>query len=143
VTGSDVRSLVVAGELDEAVRRALALRVRHVIEQFDYDTLDEHAARASDFLQRWVPALDPGERLHAASWANAQFVTALVHLEGAYGIGARLLLEAQQATAAELAATMRDLAALADSPDSETPPTVAQRLSGYAAQVDELDFMPY
>ena len=140
---SSVRSLIAAGDVDEAVRRALTLRVRHVIEQLDYDTLDQHADHASEFLQRWLPALDPGERLGAASWACGQFVTALVHLEGAYGIGARLMLEAQRVAAAELAVTMRDFAVLADGPDSEIAPTVAERLSSYAERLDTMDFTPY
>lgn len=141
-TDFDIRSSIVAGDVDEAVRRALTLRVCHVTEQLDYDILDEHAERGSAFLQRWVPALDAGERLEAASWACGQYVTALVHLEGAYGVAARLMLEAQQAAAAELAAAMREFSALTDGPDAEIMPTVADRLSGYADQLDAMDFRP-
>lgn len=112
MTDRDVRSLIESEDVDGAVHRALTLRVRDVTEQLDYETLEEHAEDGSAFLQQWVPSLDPGERLQAAAWASGQYITAIVHVEGAYGIGARLLLEAQRAAAAELAATMRDIAAL-------------------------------
>jgi hypothetical protein len=140
VTDCDVRSLIKSGDVNDAVQRALTIRVRDVIEQLDYETLEEHPDDASAFLQQWVPALDPGERLQAATWASGQYVTAIVHVEGAYGIGARLLLEAQRAVAAELAATMRDIAALTFGPDAELMPSVAQRLDGYADQLDAMDF---
>jgi hypothetical protein len=140
VNDCDVRSLIESGDVDDAVQRALTMRVRDVIEQLDYETLEEHPEDASAFLQQWVPALDPGERLQAATWASGQYVTAIVHVEGAYGIGARLLLEAQRASAAELAATMRDVAALTCGPDAELMPSVAQRLDGYADQLDAMDF---
>ena len=136
----DVRRSIVAGDVDEAVRCASAMRVRDVAEQLDYDTLEEHAETASAFLQRWVPALDPGERLQAASWAADQYVTAIVHVEGAYGIGARLVLDAQRAAAAELATTFRGFAALTHGPDAEVMPSVAERLAGYADQLDGMDF---
>ena len=140
VTDGDVRSPIVAGDADEAVRRALGMRVRDVTEQLDYDTLDEHAETGSAFLQRWVPALDPGERLQAASWAADQYVTAIVQVEGAHGIGARLLLEAQRVAPAELASAMREFAALTDGPGAEVMPSVAERVAGYADQLDAMDF---
>ena len=140
MTDCDVSSSIVAGDVDAAVRRALRMRVRDVTERLDYDTLDVHAETASAFLQRWVPALDPGERLQAATWAAGQYITAIVHVEGAYGIGARLLLDAQRAAATALATTMRDVAALADGPDAELMPSVAESLDGYADQLDAMDF---
>jgi hypothetical protein len=97
-------------------------------------------ARMATWLPEWVPALDPGERLQAAAWAAGQYVTAIVHVEGSYGIAARLLLEAQRAAATELATTMRDMAALTHGPDAELMPSVAQRLDGYADQLDAMDF---
>ena len=136
----DVRSSIAAGDVEEAVRRALELRVRDVTEQLDHDTLDEHAEHASMFLQQWVPALDPGERLQAAAWAAGRYVTAIVHVEGSYGIGARRMLEGLQAAAAELAAEMRDVRALTHGPDAEVVPSVAERLNGYADQLDAMDF---
>ena len=140
VSGGDIRSAIVAGDVEEAVRRALKLRVRDVTEQLDYETLEEHAEYSSAFLQRWVPALDPGERLQAASWAAGRYVTAIVHVEGSYGTGARLMLEGMQATAAELAGEMRDFWALTHGPDAEVFPSVAERLAGYADQLDAMDF---
>ena len=140
VTDGDVRSSITDGDVEAAVRRALIIRVRDVAEQLDYDTLEEHAETASAFVQCWVPALDPGERLQAASWAADQYVTAIVHVEGAYGIGARLVLDAQRAAAAELATTFRDFAALTHGPDAEVMPSVAERLAGYADQLDGMDF---
>ena len=64
----------------------------------------------------------------------------MVHLEHAYGIGARLLLEAQQAAAATLAASLRDFWPLTDGPDADATPEVAQRLRGYAEQLDQMIF---
>ena len=140
MTVQDLSALIASGKVDDAVRAALTMRVRDVAEQLDYDTLEEHAEHASAFLQAWVPALDPGEQLQAATWASTQYVTAIVHVEAAYGIGARLVLNAQHAVAAELATSMRDFAARTYGPDAEVMPSVAERLAGYAEQLDAMDF---
>ena len=133
-------NLITSRRLDEGVALALEHPVRWVRDQLSYDEVDGAAEQVSDFVQRWLPELTPLERLEAADWAAGQYMLAMVHLDHAYGIGARLLLEAQQAAAAALAASFRDFWALTDGPDAETSPEVAVRLRRYADQLDEMTF---
>ena len=140
MTTETLTSLITSGRLDDAVALALEHPVRWVREQLSYDAVDEAAEQVSDFVQRWLPQLPPLERLEAADWAAGQYTLAMVHLEHAYGIGARLLLDAQRDAAAALAASFRDFWALTDGPDAETSPEVAERLRGYAEQLDQMRF---
>ena len=140
MTTETLLSRITAGRLEDAVALALEHPVRWLPEQLSYEDLDAEAEAVSDFLQRWLPELPPLERLEAAEWAAGQYVTAMVHLEHAYGIAARLLLDAQRGAAAALAASMRDFWALTDGPDAETSPEVAERLSRQAATVDRMTF---
>lgn len=131
---------VISADYEAAVAHALEHRVQWVDNQLTYDFLNEHAEHVSLFIQQWLPALPPLERLEAAEWASAQYVLALVHLEHSYGIGARLLLEAQQAATRQLAASFRDFEAMTDGPDAEVPASVARRLDHYAEQLDTMNF---
>jgi len=140
MTTETLINLITSGRLDEAVALALEHPVRWVPDQLSYDAMDEAAEQVSEFVQRWLPELPPLERLEAADWAAGQYMLAMVHLDHAYGIGARLLLDAQQAAAAALAASLRDFWALTDGPDAETPPEVAERLRSYAEQLDQMTF---
>lgn len=133
-------SNIIAGDLELAVASSLQHRVTWVEEQLDYDSMDEHAESVSEFFTRWLPALPPLERLQAAEWVSSQYVLALVHLENSYGIGARLLLEAQQAATRQLAASFRDFWAFTDGPDAEVDPVVADRLARYADELDQMSF---
>lgn len=134
--------LILENRIDEAVTLARKHSVDWVTAQLDYDWLDEHADQASDFLQAWCLALDPLVRLQAADWAAGQYLTALVHLDHAYGIAALLVLEAQRAAAARLASSLRETWALADGPDAELDQRVVTRLNGYADALDSMDFRP-
>lgn len=134
--------LIFEGRIDEAVSLAHEHSVDWVTTQLDYDWLDEHADQASEFLQAWCAALDPLARLQAADWAAGQYLTALVHLDHAYGMAAVLVLEAQRAVAARLASSLRDSWVLADGPDAELDESVVARLTGYADALDSMDFRP-
>lgn len=108
----------------------------------DYDTLDENSEAASAFVQAWCQELPPLPRLQAADWAAGQYLTALVHLDHAYGIEARLVLDAQQAVSSYLAQSLRDVCVLTDGPDAELDASVSQRLNDYAASLEAMDFSP-
>ena len=140
MSSDSILGLIVAGDVNGAVQLALLHPVGWVEAQLDYDTMDEHAETVSEFIQSWLPALPPLERLHAADWASAQYILALVHLEHSYGIGARLLLEAYQAAAVEMAQSLRSFAPLTDGPDAETPSSVADRMERYAEQLEGMNF---
>lgn len=131
---------ITAGRIEDAVALALEHPVRWVMGQFSYDDLDAEAEVVSEFLQRWLAALSPFERLEAADWAAGQYVTAMVHLEHAYGIAARLLLDAQRGAASALADSMRDFWPLTDGPDAKASPEVAERLSSQAETLDRMTF---
>ena len=132
--------LIGADRHDEAVRLALQHRTAWVEEQLSYETLEQLEEQASTFLERWLRALPPFERLQAAEWAASNYVLSLVHLEHAHATGAKLLLSAQAAAAAALASTLRQVGMFADGPDAELDPSVEQRLQGYADQLDGMSF---
>ena len=132
--------LIGADRIDDAVHLALQHRTCWVEEELEYDVLDRLEERASVFLQRWVSALPPLERLQAADWASSHYVLSLVHLEHARGTGARMLLDAQAAGVSVLARTMRQVGMFADGPDAELDPSVEQRLGQYAEQLDAMSF---
>lgn len=140
MSADSLLDLIVGGDVDGAVQLALLHPVSWVEGQLDYDAMDEHAEAVSEFIQTWLPALPPLEGLHAADWATAQYILPLVHLEHSYGIGARLFLEAYRAAAKEFAQSLRSFAPLTDGPDAETPSSVADRLEGYAEQLEAMDF---
>ncbi len=140
MTTGTLLSAITAGRLDEAVALATQHPVRWVDEQLSYDDLEEAAEQVSEFIQQWLPQLPPLERLQAADWASGQYVTAMVHLEHAYGIAARLVLDAQREATSALADSFRDFWALTDGPDAETPPAVAERLKEQAEQLDRMTF---
>jgi hypothetical protein len=132
--------LIVQGDVTAAVQVALAHRAAWVEDSLGYSDMDEHAEEVSIFLQAWLPALPALERLQAAEWAAGQYLLPLVHLDNSFGIGARLYLEAQAAATAELASAYRDFRAFTLGPDAETPSSVADRLEGYAEQLEAMDF---
>jgi hypothetical protein len=136
----DLNSLIQAGRVDEALLLALDHRTAWVQAQLDRDEMDDDAELVSEFLQRWLAALPPLERLQAADWAVSEYVLSLVHLEHAYQTGARLYLEAQRAAAAALATSMRQVEGFTDGPDAGLHPSVPQRLYGYAEQLDAMSF---
>ena len=140
MTEATLEELVAADRLDEAVLLALQHRTEWVEQQLDYDALERLDERASIFQQRWLEALPPLERLQAADWAVSNYVLSLVHLEHAARTGAQLYLEAQAAAAAALATSMRHVEGFTTGPDAEMHPVVAQRLSGYADQLDAMSF---
>lgn len=140
MTTGTLLSAIRAGRLDEVVALATQHSVSWVAEQLSYDDLEKAAGQSSEFIQQWLPQLPPLERLAAADWASGHYVTALVHLEGAYGTAARLLLDAQRDASSALAESMRGFWALADGPDAETPPAVAERLKEQAEQLDRMTF---
>lgn len=142
MTAPGLVSLIVDHRIADAVRSARLHPVEWVTEQLDYDTLDDHAEAASKFVEAWCSGLPPGERLRAATWAAGQYVTAMVHLDHAYGIAARLMLGAQAAAANELARSLRETWVLADGPDAELKGAVAERLVGYADALDAMSFEP-
>jgi hypothetical protein len=129
-----------AGQFDDAVVLAVRHPVRWVAEQMSYDDVDEAAEQVSAFIERWLPELPPLERLEAANWATEQYVTAMVHVEHAYGIAARLLLEAQQGAAAALADSLRGFWILTDGPDAEISTAVAERLRAQAETLERMSF---
>ena len=134
--------LILNGRIHDAVQLARRYSVEWVDEQLDYDTLDDNAEVASEFLQAWCAALPPLARLQAADWAAGQFVNPMVDLEHAYRIGTQLVLEAQAATTAYLSQSFRETWALADGPDAELDPSVVERLVGYADVLETMNFEP-
>lgn len=140
MTDTSLSSDIAAGDIDAALERVAEHRVTWVESQLDYDMMDAHAEHVSTFFERWLPSLPPLERLQAAEWASTQYILPLVHLEHSYGIGARLLLEAQQAATSELANSYRAFWALTDGPDAEVSGSVAERLARYAEQLEQMSF---
>lgn len=137
---SELNGLIQAGRVDQAVLLALEHRTDWVQRQLDRDEMDDNADLVSEFLQRWLGALPPLERLQAADWAVSEYALSLVHLEHAARTGAQLYLEAQAGAAASLASSMRQVEGFSEGPDAEMHPSVAQRLYGYADQLDAMSF---
>lgn len=138
---NELLSLITSGRQTEALRLALEHRDVWVQIRLDYDAMEINDDASSAFLQSWLPALRPLERLQAAGWASSNFQLALVHLPHAYGIGARLLLEALATAASCWAGLFRDLGAAVisrENPDS----SFSRRLSSYADQLDTMSFEP-
>jgi hypothetical protein len=138
---NQLMSLIADGHQAEAVRLALEHRDLWVKTRLDEDAVEANDLASSAFLQAWLPALPPLERLQAASWASSNFQLALVHLPHAYGIGARLLLEALAAAATRWAGLLRDLASLVDTRGSRDQ-AFSGRLHSYADQLDAMSFEP-
>ena len=133
-----LRALVAAGDAVsryDALALAAGLSVSAVREQLDYAFLDDHAESGSAFFQAWLPRLEPFERMQAASWASSEYLLSMVHLEHAYGIGARLQLEAMTAAAGALAESLEGFEVFADGPDAEISKSVAARLELLAQTV--------
>jgi hypothetical protein len=128
---NDLRNLVASGDpvsLHDALTLAVGLSVTAVREQLDYDFLEAHAGAASKFLRAWLPRLAPFERMQAAEWVTSQYLLSMVHLDHAYGIGARLQLEALNAATASLATALDGFWAFAHGPDAEVGENVAATL---------------
>ena len=136
----NLNDLIQLGRVDEALLLALDHRTDWVQAQLVRDDMDDDAERVSEFLQRWLAALPPLERLQAADWVVSEYALSLVYLEHASRTGAQLYLEAQAAAAASLASSMRHIEGFSDGPDAELHPSVPQRLYGYADQLDAMSF---
>jgi hypothetical protein len=138
---TDLRALVAAGDpvsRHDALALAAKLSVSAVREQLDETFLDNHAESASAFFQAWLPRLEPFERMQATDWVTTEYLLSMVHLEHAYGIGARLQLEAITAAAGALADTLNDFGAFADGPDAEISKSVPAGLEQLARTVRDV-----
>lgn len=133
-------ALLRAGRVDEAILLALEHRTDWVNERLEHEDLEDVAETVSEFLQRWLPALPPLERLQAADWAVSNYVLGLVHLDHAYRTGAQLYLDAQAGGAAALAKSMRQVQGFSGGPDAAMHLSVGERLYGYAGQLDAMSF---
>jgi hypothetical protein len=135
-----LNDLIQAGRIDEALLLALDHRTTWVQTQLDRDEMNDEAELVSEFLQRWLEALPALERLQAADWAVSEYALSLVHLDHAARTGAELYLEAQAAAVASVASSMRHVEGYSEGPDAAMHPSVAQRLYGYADQLDAMSF---
>lgn len=140
MTQESLSRLIALDRLDEAVLMALEHRTVWIEQQLDYETLEQLEDKATNFFERWLPALPPLERLQAAAWVGGHYVLSLVHLEDARRKGALFVLSAQEAAVAAVADTMRSIGTFADGPDAMLHPSVEQRLEGYAEQLDDMSF---
>ena len=135
--------------LQNAVDLALTMSVAAVRGQLDDDFLDAHAEGATSFFESWLARLPAFERMAAAAWAGPQHVLSLVHVDQAYGRGARLVLEALTGLAGEAAQFLEDRV-FTEGPDAAVAEAVADRLDGVAAVLrtardelaDELALLP-
>jgi hypothetical protein len=135
---TDLRTLVAAGDpaaLHDALALAGTMSVPAIREQLDESFLDAHAEEASRFVRAWLPRLDPFERMAAAEWVTSQYLLSMVHLDGSYGIGARLQLDALTAAADALADALSSFGAFTDGPDAEVGNHVAATLQQLADTV--------
>ena len=137
---TDLRALVAAGDpaLQEALDLAGTMSVSAVEQQLDWDFRVNYAEDASRFLRAWLPRLRPFERMQAAEWVTSEYILSMVHLDHAYGIGARLQLEALAAAAERLADALDSFGAFTDGPDAEVDLRVTTTLHGLAATVYEV-----
>ena len=137
---TDLRALVAAGypALHEALVLAGTMSVSAVEQQLDHDFLMNYAEDASRFLRVWLPRLGPFERMQAAEWVTTQYVLSMVHIDHAYGIGARLQLEALAAAAERLADALDSFGVFTDGPDAEVDVSVTTTLHGLATTVYEV-----
>lgn len=139
---NELMPLISSGRQAEALRLAIGHREVWVETRLEYAAVDSHDEATSAFLQAWLPALPPLERLQAASWATSNFQLALVHLPHAYGIGARLLLEAMAAAVSCWADLLRVLGSDITSGELNGDSGFSRRLESYADQLDAMSFEP-
>ncbi|WP_430791612.1 hypothetical protein [Actinoplanes sp. G11-F43] len=138
---TELRSLIAAGDpvaRFDALGAASQLSLSAIRDQLDGEFLDHHAVSASAFFQAWLPRLEPFERMQAAEWVAGEYVLSMVHVPHAYGLGARVQLEAATAAATALAETLEDFGAFAHGPDAELTPDVPARLTALAQPLREL-----
>lgn len=119
----------------DAVDLALTMSISQVREQLDYDFLDEHADEASQFFGRWLPCLHGYERMAAADWVGTQYVLSMVHLDHAYGSGARTTVEALADVTAATADSLEAFRIFTQGPDAQVAESVADRLDRLAGAV--------
>lgn len=133
-----LRDLVARGDAAsvlDAVQLALTMSVSQVRAQLDYDFLDEHADEASRFFDQWLPGLPGYERMAAADWVGAQHVLSMVHLDHAYGSGARTTVEALVEVTGATADSLEAFRLFTEGPDAQVPGSVADRLGRLAGAV--------
>lgn len=131
-----LRELIAKGDRAstlDAVDLAVTMSVGSVREQLDYDFLDGHADEASRFFAGWLARLQGFERMAAADWAGVQYVLSIVHLDHAYGVGARIVMEALVEATRATAESLEAFRAFTQGPDAEVAELVAGRLDGLAA----------
>lgn len=133
-----LRELVAQGDaaaLSDAVDLAMTMSVAQVREQLDYDFLDEHAAEAGSFFDRWLSRLHGFERMAAAEWVGTQYVLSMVHLDQAYGSGARIVVGALAEVTAATADSLEAFRIFTQGPDAQVAEPVADRFDRLARVV--------
>lgn len=116
-----IAALVSSGQVDEAVVLACDLPTRRVADQVPPP---DRRGSWSSFLDRWLSALPPMERMQAA-----------VDL----GHGA-LLLECQTAAADAFVEHLRGFGSFTDGPDAEVSAAMMTRFEPYAEVVESMSF---
>jgi hypothetical protein len=133
-----LRELIAQGDAAatlDAVNLALTMSVARVQEHLDYDFLDGHAEQATRFFANWLARLQGFERMAAAVWVGPQYALSMVHLEHAYGLGARILMDALSEVTRATADCLEDFRLFTSGPDAEVSEQVADRLDRHAATV--------
>ncbi|GAA1836603.1 hypothetical protein GCM10009714_17780 [Microlunatus capsulatus] len=123
VNQQDLAGLIAAEQLEDAVEASLERPTRRVVEQLAGANAP---AALPQFLDRWLGALPPLERLAAAASLASR----------------EQLLESHTAAVPAFVAELRGFWSFTDSPDSEVSPAIMDRLHGYAAQVESMSFDP-
>ncbi|MGF1663465.1 MAG: hypothetical protein ACFCVG_13540 [Kineosporiaceae bacterium] len=88
---------------------------------------------ALTYVRRHHVQAELGEYPGVSQATVSRAVTSLVHVDHAYGVGARLSLEAVAPAVLATADSLEEFRAFTDGPDAEVEPAVADRLGSVAA----------
>ena len=111
------------------------MSIRQIRDELDDDFLDAHADEATHFFGSWLPNLQGFERMAAADWVGTQYVLSMVHVDHAYGMGARIAVEGLAEVTRATAEALEAFRVFTDGPDAEVPESVADRFDRLAATV--------
>lgn len=134
---------VEAGETDSALATAESIPVWTLLDALDYDRMVEFAERYAEFFQQWIPRVRTEERLAAANAVSGHYVTALVHLDDAYGISAALVSDGLRSAVREIDETLANFRVFADGPDAGVEASVVERFAEYRKILAAMDFSPH
>nr|WP_297426163.1 hypothetical protein [uncultured Actinotalea sp.] len=141
VAVGDLRALIAQGDhasLLDAVDVALERSVQAVRRELDYAFLDAHAEEATAFFRLWLARSSAFERMAVATWVSGELLTSMVHVGHAYGIAARVCLEALEGAARATAEALDEFQVFADGPDAEIDEATAGRVAALASRVRDV-----